>query len=212
MLLLGCTREGAPAALERPSAPAPAPDKALQVDGLGLPADAPATLCADILALYPEYSRVHALRLALTNEFLPRLAVRARHPEAWERARTACEAAGSRPEELESLESHVEEGNFRTLGVGLWSAARHLPLLAWSEPIELTGRWVRLRPLARAESVDAREEQLELAVIEFSFLPAEGGQEAIEAAIDEARLTLMDPLFAEAVPEAWKHRMRGTKP
>lgn len=208
-LLLACAQETTPRTPATPPAPSYPPGTALLVEGLTLTADAPERLCADILALYPEYSRVHALRLALTNEFLPRLAVRASHAQAWEQARADCQAAGDRPE---GLASHVEEGNFRTLGVGLWSEARHLPLGAWSDPIEQAGRWLRILPLERAESADPREEVLTLRVVEFPLLPSETRQAEIEAAIDAARLTLVDPHFEEAVPEAWKHRMRGTKP
>lgn len=213
LLLLGCG-QGTPAEAPRaPTDPAPASNAALLVDDLPLAPDEPSALSRDILELYPEYSRVHALRLALTNEFLPRLAVRARNEEGWERARAACAAAGG---EGEALDPHVKEGNFRILGVGLWSAARHLPLQVWSDPIELAARWVRVRPEAKAESADPREEVLTLSVVEFPVLPAdlsgEEEQARIEAAIDASRLTLLDPLFAESVPEAWKHRMRGTKP
>ena len=213
LLLLGCAREAQPEPPQSALEPAPPPNAALLVDDLSLAADEPAALIRDILELYPEYSRAHALRLALTNEFLPRLAVRTRHTEEWERARAACAAAGG---EDETLDPHLEQGNFRTLGVGLWSAARHLPLHVWSDPIELTARWVRLRPDAKAESADPREEVLTLSVVEFPVLPpdlsGEEEQARIEAAIDASRLTLVDPLFAESVPEAWKHRMRGTKP
>ena len=199
LLLLGC-------APEEPAAPAPpahAPETVLLVDGLSLTAAEVEPLCADILLLYPEYSRVHARRLALTNEFLPRLAAHASDPEGWERARSACERV-----DPGSASPLPVEGTFHGLGVGLWSAARHLAPDAWSAPVELAGRWLRLRLDERQEALDPREERLRVSLLEFAFLEPL----ALEAAIDGARLTLVDPEFAEAVPEAWKHRMRSEKP
>jgi hypothetical protein len=198
LLLLGC-------APEAPDAPAPASGAALLVDGLSLTAGEIEPLCADILALYPEYSRVHARRLALTNEFLPRLAARARDPEGWQRARAECESAGAR---LETLVPRSEEGAFGGLGVSLWSAARHLPIGEWSGPLELAGRWLRLRLDERIERADPREERLRISLVEFPYLDPV----ALEEAIDQARLTIVDPEFDWAVPEAWKHRMRAGKP
>jgi hypothetical protein len=49
-------------------------------------------------------------------------------------------------------------------------------------------------------------------VLEFPYVDPEHGRAEIERAIDRARLTLLDPDFAAAVPEAWKHRMRGSPP
>lgn len=200
LLLFGCSPE-------EPVVPGPPsePGAVLLVDGLSLTAGEIGPLCADILALYPEFSAVHARRLALTNEFLQRLAAQAREPQGWERARAECANAGAR---LATLVPRSEEGTFAGLGVSLWSAARHLPIGEWSAPVELAGRWLRLRLDERIERVDAREERLRISLFEFSYLDPV----AIEEAIDHARLTILDPEFAEAVPEAWKHRMRADKP
>ncbi len=204
LVLLGC-------APEEPEPPPPQPEFApgtvLLVNGLPLTAAEMAPLCADILALYPEYSPVHARRLALTNDFLPRLAARARAPESWQRARTACERA---EEQLQTLVPHMEEGAFHGLGLALWSAARHLPSGEWSPPVELAGRWLRLRLDQRVEHRDPREERLRISVLEFPYLDRD--PQALEAAIDQARLTIVDPDFGEAVPETWKHRMRSKEP
>lgn len=196
-LVLGCAPEEPAVPL-----PAPPPGTVLQVDGLALSADEVAPVCADVLALYPEYSKVHARRLALTNVFLPRLAARARDPEGWQSARTECERAA---DHLDVLDPRSEEGAFHGLGLPLWSAARHLPVGEWSDPVELAGRWLRLRLDERIERVDPREERLRVSVLEFPFLD----EKAVEEAIDRARLVIVDAEFDEAVPEAWKHRMRG---
>lgn len=202
LLFLGCAPEQPP--LPHPSS-TPAPGTVLAVDGLPLRAGEVEPLCADIRALYPEYSLVHARRLALTNEFLPRLAGRAREPQGWQRARMECERAGER---LDALDPAAEEGAFAGLGLSLWSAARHLPIGEWSAPVELAGRWLRLRLDERIERADPREERLRVSVLEFPFLEPM----ALEEAIDRAHLTVFDPDFAEAVPEAWKHRMRTDEP
>lgn len=183
------------------------PDAALFVDDLPLHVVELEPLCADIAALYPEFTRLHARRLALTNEFLPRLATRASAPEAWARARAACEAWD--PARAETPAARRCEGGFQALGLSLWSAARHLPEGVWSGPIELTGRWLRLRLEARNGAADPLQESLVLALLEFPFVDPGAPDAAIQAAVERARLTLLDADIAAAVPEAWKHRMRG---
>ena len=206
LALLGCAPD---VAAPPPPGPEPAPGTVLLVDGLPLTALDLAPLCADILALYPEYALVHARRLALTNECLPRLAARARAPESWQRARTACEEA---QDELQNLVPSSEEGTFHGLGLALWSAARHLPTGEWSPPVEVAGRWLRLRLDERNEHRDPCEERLRVSVLEFPYLDREQDPLALEAAVDQAHLTIVDPDFGEAVPEAWKHRMHGNAP
>ena len=206
--LLGC----APATPESGSsgAAATAPEGAvLLVDGLPLAAAEVEPLCRDIAELYPEYSRLHARRLALTNEFLPRLAAHALDPERWRRAREACEALGD-PPRVEGLEPLQREGRFPALGLPLWSVARHLPEGQWSAPIELTGRWLRLRLDAKEAPGDPLLEKLRISMLEFPYVDPAQSRAAIEGAIDRAHLTLIAPEFAEAVPEIWKHRMRGS--
>jgi hypothetical protein len=200
LLVLGCVPEE-PAAPR----PAPPPGTVLLVDGLPLAAGELAPMCADILALYPEFATVHARRLALTNEFLPRLAARARDPQGCQRAREECERASAR---LDALVPQSEEGTFHGLGLSLWSAARHLPVGEWSGPLELAGRWLRLRLDERIESADPREERLRVSVLEFPFLD----DKAVEEAIDRAHLVIVDAGFDEAVPETWKQRMHASEP
>lgn len=206
LALLGCAPDEAP---PPPDGPESAAGTVLLVDGLPLTALEVAPLCADILALYPEYAPVHARRLALTNEFLPRLAARARDPQGWQRALEECERA---EHELETLVPLTAEGTFHGLGLALWSAARHLPDGQWSPPVETAGRWLRLRVDERVTALDPREERLRVSVLEFPYLDTDGDPMALEAAVDQARLTIIDPDFGEAVPEDWKYRMRGNQP
>lgn len=180
-----------------------APGVVLRVDELELTAAEVEPLARDIAELYPEYSTLHVRRLALTNELLTRLALRAVDPTGWAAARDACAAA-----DPAAYEATRVEGAFRGLGLALWSAARHLPEREWSGPIELAGRWVRLRLDRRAEHADVRREELELALLEFPFVPPEEARARMDAALDTVALTLVDPAWDDAVPETFKHRMR----
>lgn len=203
-LSLACGPDAAAPATSRSSVP-PA-GAVLLVDEHPLTADDLARIVADVELLYPGYAFIHARRLALTNDALPRLAARAREPEGWRRARAACEQAVN---ELDTLVPAQLEGRFLGLGLSLWSAARHQALGEWSEPIELPGRWVRVRLAERSGTERPREEFLRLALLEYPFV---AGPQGVEEAIDHARLTVIDPGFGEAIPEIWKHRMRGSKP
>ena len=183
-----------------------APGAVLLVNDVPLAAQELETLCRDIRALYPEYSPLHARRLALTNEYQQGLPSPYHHPESWRAAPKACEAAcegGAEPVPVQS------EGRFKALGLGVWSAARHQPLGEWSAPLEFTGRWLRVRLDGRNGAADPLLETLQVSVLEFPYVDPERAHAEIEGAIDRARLTLLDPEFAEAVPESWKYRMRG---
>jgi len=207
LALAGCGRE-----MAAPVVSAPPPGVVLSVDGLELRAEEVAPLMADIASLYPEYALLHLRRLALTNEFLPRLAARAAAGAAWTNARDASASAGEDAAVLEQLADWHGEGTFHGLGVGLWSALRHRAPGVWSEPIELPGRFVRARLDQLVPAEDPREELLRLSLISFPYLAQEGEANPVDAAIDRSTLTLFDPDWAEAVPETWKHRMRGSKP
>jgi len=206
--LTGCEREPPPPPAPAPPA-APAADGAvLRVDGHALGAAEIEHLADGVELLYPEYSRLHARRLALTNELLPRLAGRALQPERWAAARAACQAAlaGGAPA------PQRQQGNFATLGLGLWDAARRLPPETWSEPVELFGRFVRLRLEGRDGASDPRAEELDVTLLEFPYLAVAEARSAHEFALERAVLEIVDPAWREAVPEAWQHRMRPDPP
>ncbi|MEQ1895314.1 MAG: hypothetical protein ABL998_22470 [Planctomycetota bacterium] len=211
LLALATCAACAPAEPEPASAPAPTPPgdgAVLRVDGRPLTAAEVEHLADGVALLYPEYSRKHARRLALTNELLPRLAGHALQPERWEAARAACAAAF----EAGALEPRREEGNFGTLGLGLWDAARRLEPGTWSEPIELFGRFVRVRLEERDRAPDPRAEQLAVLVLEFPYLALAEAHNAYDFALDRAQLEIVDPAWREAVPETWQHRMRPDHP
>jgi hypothetical protein len=158
-------------------------------------------LAEDIGLLYPEYSPTHRRRLALTNGILARAAGRTSHAEAWAAARERARQARAQPD---ALEPRAVQGDWRALGLELWSAARRLEPGTWSEPLELTGRWVLVRLEGRA--LDARRvELLELELCEFPYLDPP----TVEQAIAASRLEIVDPTWNATVPEDWKHRMAG---
>jgi len=201
-------------------APAPAPaaavadgatvaqGAALLVDDVPLRAEDMQTIVDDIRRLYPEYSLVHARRLALTNEFLPRAALRSSRGDAWNEARRACTEAADLDREI----AWSGEGTWKDLGLGLWSAARGLPPGTWSGPIELVGRWVRLRLDELRPASDAADETLRVSLLEFAYMSPAALSNDVNQAVDGAHLTVLDPAWGEAVPESWKHRMRDVAP
>jgi hypothetical protein len=184
------------------------PGTVLLVDGLPLMAAEVEDLAEGVALLYPEYSRLHARRLALTNEFLPRLAGRALQPERWEEARAAAAAAF----EDVPREPQRQQGNFGLLGLGLWDAARRLEPGVWSAPVELFGRFVRVRLEGRDGNADPRAEELDVSLLEFPYVAVAEAKAAHAFALDRAVLTIVDPAWREAVPEAWQHRMRAQTP
>lgn len=211
--LAGCT-EAAPDVPPAPlaaAAPAHPAGTVLTVDGEPLLAGEVEELAAAVERLHPEYSRLHARRLALTGELLPRLAGRGLAPEAWRAAREACAAfdpAAAAP----SAVRRTRRGNFAELGLGPWSAACALELDTWSEPLEFFGRFLRLRVTARTPADDPRREELELEEVEFAYLDGARARELLQEALDRAALVIVDPAWRECVPEAWQHRMRPDHP
>lgn len=217
LLLLGLTTLAGCGKAEVPLAPAPAPAPVapapagtiLTVHGTPLSAAEAEALADDVAQLYPGYSRQHARRLALTGELLPRLAGRALAPEAWQAAREACAAfdpQGASPRPMQA------RGTFAGLGLLIWSEARRLTPGEWGPPLELFGRFVRLRLVQREPAADPRLETLELEIVEFPYLEAARARELLEEAIDRAELEIVDPAWREVVPESWQQRMRPDRP
>jgi hypothetical protein len=209
--LTACDPAGAPAPV--PASPgsieASVPGECLRVDGASVTVAAVDRLADDVLELYPEYTRPHARRLALTNAVLPRLALRNHDPAAWTRAGEACAALdpgapGESP--------WTEVGDWRQHGLELWSRLRHREPGTWSEPIELAGRWVRARLDERRPHADPQHEELSLSLHVFPYLEVTELRAAIESSIDAAHLEIVDPAWNAIVPESWKYRMKAPTP
>ena len=179
----------------------------LLVDEVPLRAADMEPLVADIQRLYPEYMTVHARRLALTNAFLPRAALQSSRAETWAEARRACRSAT----DLDQRTAWSGEGSWRDLGLEVWSAAHTLAPGTWSEPVELVGRWVRLRVDELRPADDAAREWLRVSLLEFAYMTPATLKQDVDQAVNGARLTVLDPSWGEAIPEDWKHRMRGAE-
>ncbi len=186
----------------------------LAVDDLTLFAAEVDSLAASIGDLYPAYVITQNRRLALTNYFLERLAVHSRDSEPRQLALSRCREAllglrnGPEPPAFERIEGRFGEFN----DIAFWAISRELSIGEWSEPFELTGRWI----LARLDRLDpgtrTAEDWLEVSYLSFPFLDfsyREGvdTNSSIRDAVDQAQLTIVDPVWTEYVPTEWKHRM-----
>lgn len=198
-----------PAPLAPRDEPRAEPGVCLRVDGEPITTAAIDRLADDVQLLYPEYTRPHARRLALTNAFLPRLALRNQDHEAWDRARAECAAFD--PAHATQA-PWTEVGDWRQHGLELWSLVRSREVGAWSEPLELHGRWVRARLDERRPGTEPQHEELTVSLHAFPFLDVTELRPATEAAIDAAVLEIVDPEWNSIVPESWKYRMSPPTP
>ena len=204
-----------------PAAPAPAEDQGvvLRVEDQPIRASEVDRLAAMVGELYPQYTRAHRRRLALTNVLLPRAAAAAARPEERARARAAVRAAQT---ELDAFDddpgwaerlgglAHRVEGPWDVVGgFDLWGHARALAPETWSEPLERVGSFDLVRLRSRQEAADPAAEVLELDVVRFPYLPPGTTAADVDALLDGARLEIVDPAWRELVPEALQYRMRG---
>jgi hypothetical protein len=152
-------------------------------------------------------------RLALTNVSLPRAVAEAMAaPGAREEARArALEAleqlrSGTWPEPPgeDGGYGDVDEGNWQLFGIPLWGRALDLPQGEWSGPIEEPGRFLVVRVLGRTDMPHTTAIVLKLDALAFPYLP-EGS--SVELAMDEHRMTIVDPEWYELVPERTQYRM-----
>lgn len=206
------TRDGA-----APEPPAWPEGTVLAVDDVPLTLGEVDLVADAIAAVYPEYTRAHARRLALTNVVLPRAAAANRFADAraamLEVARQRLADLASGQEETGAIEI---SGRFGQLDLDLWLVARSLEPGAWDGPFELVGRW----SLVRVDEIEVPDGFVEAALYRLSVIrfPYAGraeehfldAGEAIEAAIDGSRLEFVDPAWRTVLPEAWKRRMKGS--
>ncbi len=186
------------------------PGTVVAVDGQPVLAAEVEPVARAIGELYPQYTEPHRRRLALTNVNLPRAAARARFPAEREAARAACERARDDGDAVAG--AREVEADWKGLGLDLWIAARGLEIGAWSEPLELVGRFARLRVRARSSESDPRAQRVALSLVEFPYagIPGSDLDDTVAEALAQSRLEIVDPDWSSAVPEEWKYRMRGT--
>jgi hypothetical protein len=199
---------------DRSAPPSPLdPDVVLLVDEVEIRASEVESFAEGIARIWPEYSATHCRRLALEARFLPHAALRAQFPQEHERAvRRALETLELSPP-LSAFPPTQLEGDFRHLGLDLWLYARDLTPGVWNGPLERVGCVVLVK-LIRIEAGEERaQDRLTLSLVNFPLgppidAPLEAPLDA-QAAIDRSRLTIVDPAWEKAIPQAIRYRMAG---
>jgi hypothetical protein len=219
LALAACGSEAGPAA---PPARAAAPVEPQPIDwpaGTVLAVDdRPITLDEVDLAsvwierIQPEVSGRQLRRLALTNVTLMQaLAELSAEPGERQRARAEAEerlaalSAGelAGPPNPDGGLGEVAEGNWQVLGIPLWGQALDWEPDSW-QLIEEPGRFVVARRLKRTDEIHPTAISLSIDAFVFPYLPEDL---VLERAIDDHRLTFVDPSWREIVPEHTQYRM-----
>lgn len=148
-------------------------------------------------------------RRALTAVLLQDAAVASRFAAERTVARAAAEARlGELTAAPEAApEAQTAEGGWSALGLVLWGATRSLPLDTWAGPIEDTGRFLLVRPTAAFPSELPGADEFRLEAIEFPFVPPDFDAESLQATIEAATLTIIDPKYGDLVPAIWRYWM-----
>lgn len=192
---------------------------ALVFDGEPLSADE-IDRVADIFALVqPQDSVGETRRLALTNVIFPLHAARgidpARRAAALELARTHAAAVRAGEVSGSGLLGPVETervGGARAVGLEAWKFALDAQPGAWSELIETPGAFelVQLRERGKQNTPAALE--VRVGVYVYPYVEASEPRAAIDAALDRAKLVIVDPAWKEFVPTAWQYRLKAGVP
>jgi hypothetical protein len=194
------------------ASPAPAypPGTALAVGGAPIPAAEIEAAAERVRLLYPDRTPSFHATQALQTFVLPRAALQHAFAERRAQARADCDAALERIRS--GLEPAAEErtGRWGELSLLVWDAARLLAPGEWSAPLEDLGGFslVRLERRSGFERHPA-EEVLTVNVLEFSYLPPVFEEGDVAAAMAAARLEVVDPAYADLVPETLRYRMKG---
>jgi len=190
----------------------------LRVDDVRVRADEVDRVAGWIGGLYPEYTPNHRRRLALAEVVLPRAALEADRPGPRADALAACRRAAEGDLDARDAAAWAElggllerrAGDHASLGLALWGEAHELPLDRWAGPLETPGEFLLVRPDRRlGPSSEAGAEALDLTVVAFPYVDRAAGVAALDAAVERARLRIVDPAWDAIVPESWKYRMRG---
>ncbi len=177
---------------------------------------------ADVIEeLYPEYTRPHLRRLALTNVFLPRAAVSARFDVAraamQARVESAREGSAQRDEaDWEALGAFLDDrrGGHASLRLPVWVCVKDLELGAWHGPFEDVGGYFFARVLevlevGRDGTKDRFGPGLHVRLAVFPYLDELDRTRVIDEALEAVELHVVDPAWGALVPEAWKYKLRG---
>lgn len=189
-----------------------APDTLIaRVDDLEIFSHQVEALADSLGRINPSFTRIKLRREALISWLLPRLAVASSLPQA--RAQ-ALESARRERERLLAQDGSGAlhfEGGLEALGFELWHLISLLDVGVWSEPIEVSGRWLVMRVTRNDTRLDVTRENHALDVVEFGYLPEDWGNQDLVAAQERALLTIVEPSFEEVIPRFVKLRMGGEK-
>jgi hypothetical protein len=183
----------------------------LAVDGAPISIDEVDLASVWIERIDPKAASPQLRRLALANVVLPRVLAAAIAPAERERARAEAEAQFARLQrgevqgvpDADGALGQVAEGNWQVLGIPLWGQAADWEPGAW-HLFEEAGRFVVARRLARVDRPHPMALVVRVDAFFYPYLPEDAD---LEAAIDEHRLTIVDPRWREIVPELTQYRM-----
>jgi hypothetical protein len=175
---------------------------------------------AELIAqLEPQDSVLQLRRVALAKIVFPRLAARALEPEARERMRAKAEqwrAAIGRDEipegPLTGPLALERQGGVDAFGLELWRAVLDAPIGEWSPVIEALGSFHVFRVEERSTANTPGLVRIRARVYDFPYLDPETWKAQVEAALDRAELSIVDPAWRDVIPTWWQHRMRGRSP
>lgn len=192
---------------------------ALVLDGVPIRADE-IDRVADVFALMaPENSVAETRRLALTNVVFPLYAARgidaARRTTALEAAREHARAAraGELPTGAQLGPVETERtGGARAVGLEAWKFAVGAEVGAWSELLETPGAFELVHLKERGKQNTPAALEVRVGVFVYPYLDAANPRAAIDAALDRAKLVIVDPAWREFVPTAWLYRLKVDAP
>lgn len=190
-------------------------------EGTVLAVDGTAILSTDVdahakslLDIKPAFSIEQRRRLIVINFALPRAYGQAHAGEARDAARAEAEDWLRSKAALPALPPSMEDadfaawktGNWDTLGIDLWLAARGLQDGESSGVVELPGRFAVIEMMRRDRKTNLALEQFTLRVETFNYV--DNPAALIESCL-QGTLEIVDPTWREAVPGFYKYTMKG---
>lgn len=209
------------AACDRRAEPAPVwpAGTALVFDGTPISADE-IDRVADVFALMaPQNSVAETRRLALTNVLFPLHAARgidaARRTATLEFAREHARSVRAGAVSTGALLGPVETeraGGARAVGLEAWNFALGAEVGAWSELLETPGAFELVQLKERGKQNTPAALEVRVGVFVYPYLDETNPRAAIDAALDRAKLVIVDPAWREFVPTAWQYRLKANLP
>ncbi len=189
-----------------------APDTLIaRVDDLEIFSDQVEALADSLGRINPAFTRIKLRREALISWLLPRLAVASDLVKARAQALKSARRERERLVAEDGSGSRHLEGGLEELGFELWHLISTLNVGDWSEPIEVSGRWLVMRVTRNDTRLDVTQENHAVDIVEFGYLPDNWSNQDLVEAQERALLTIVEPSFEEVIPRFVKLRMSGEK-